>query len=113
MRLEIEAAFAVAVPEGDHVDASNKEAFKEALEAAAEAAAGKPILLDLSSVRFVDSSGLGAVMAVLRKLRGEGRDMAACGVSANVLVLFDLVRLDRVMRVFPDRASAAAAFPGR
>lgn len=103
----------VITPKGGHLDASNREEFRVSLEAAAADAASAGIhrlILDLMNVRFVDSSGLGVIMAALRRIREEGGDMVACNIMKPVKVLFDLVRLDRVMSVYGDRASAVASY---
>ncbi len=101
------------IPRDDHLDASNREDFRVSLEAAIDRAAAEGMrrfVLDLMNVRFVDSSGLGVMMAALRRLRGAGGDMVACNIAKPVKVLFDLVRLDRVMSVYADRAAAVASY---
>jgi len=113
LKYAIEGNAAVFMPERDHLDVTDRDDFIAAFEEAAASSGSVLFVLDLTGVRFVDSSGLGAVMSVLRKLRAEGRDMVACSVAKNVLVLFDLVRLDRVMQVFPDREAALRALAAR
>ena len=61
----------------------------------------KKLILDLAEVRFVDSSGLGALLsghknAVLR----EGRFALAC-VQSRVQSMFELTRLTRVFEIYP------------
>lgn len=108
-RYEIERidGILVFVPRVDFLDASNREEFREALEALIEP--GVLMAVDLSAVRFVDSSGLGVLMSALKKIRAQGGDGVACRIEKPVKQLFNLVRLDRVMQDFPDRESAVAA----
>ncbi|HCM26213.1 MAG: hypothetical protein A2Z99_16650 [Treponema sp. GWB1_62_6] len=106
MKIESVEGIKIAVPEDEHLDASNRELFKSQLEAVASSSRTERIILDLSGVRFIDSSGLGVIMTVLKGLRASGSDMVACGISKPVRVLFDMVRLDRVMSTFPTRAEA-------
>lgn len=94
----------VAAPKPQMLDASNKDRFKLALEEIASGTAR--IAIDLSRVRFVDSSGLGVIMTSLKKLRASGGEMVVCSIAKPVKLLFDIVRLDRIMRDFPDRAAA-------
>lgn len=94
-------------PLTDFVDASNREEFRSALEKLL--AGGALMVVDLSSVRFVDSSGLGVLMSALKYARSQGGDLVACSIVKPVKQLFNLVRLDRVMAEYPDRASAVAA----
>ncbi len=103
----------VITPKGGHLDASNREEFRASLEAAAADAATagiKSLILDLMNVRFVDSSGLGVIMTALRRIREADGDMVACNIMKPVKILFDLVRLDRVMSVYGDRATAIASY---
>lgn len=66
------------------------------------------IVLDLSDVEFVDSSGLGAIIATLISLRPQGRLMV-CNVRDGVLALFRLTRMDRVIPVMGDADEALRA----
>ncbi len=106
---EVAASDGVIVfsPQVDFLDASNREEFRAALEK--YLAGGAPMVIDLSAVRFVDSSGLGVLMSALKYARARGGDLAACSILKPVKQLFNLVRLDRVMTEYPDLASALAA----
>jgi anti-sigma B factor antagonist len=66
------------------------------------------IVIDLSEVEFVDSSGLGAIIATMMALRPQGRLMV-CNVRDNVLALFRLTRMDRVIPVMDDVDEALRA----
>lgn len=94
-------------PLTDYLDASNKDEFRDALDGALKNSIS--VVVDLSAVRFVDSSGLGVLMSALKRARALGGDIVACGIVKPVKQLFNLVRLDRVMTEFPDRESAVAS----
>lgn len=96
----------VISPKSEMLDASNKDGFKLALTEIASGTAR--VVIDLSGVRFVDSSGLGVIMTALKKLRASGGEMVVCSIAKPVKLLFDIVRLDRVMRDFPARGAAVA-----
>jgi anti-sigma B factor antagonist len=66
------------------------------------------IVLDMSDVEFVDSSGLGAIIATMIALRPQGRLMV-CNVRYNVLSLFRLTRMDRVIPVMNNAEEALLA----
>ncbi len=66
------------------------------------------ILLNLAEVRFIDSSGLGAIVSVL-KLLGRQGDLVLCGVTEPVLSLFKLTRMDRVFQIFSQESEALTA----
>ncbi len=56
------------------------------------------VVLDLSEVSFIDSSGLGALVAVLKSL--QGGDLVLCGLGGAVANMFKLTRMDKVFRIF-------------
>jgi len=66
------------------------------------------ILLNLAEVRFIDSSGLGAIVSVL-KLLGRQGDLVLCGVTEPVLSLFKLTRMDRVFQMYAQESEALTA----
>lgn len=58
------------------------------------------IVLDLSCVEFIDSSGLGAIVASLKHLGGR-RQLALAGLTPTVARVFELTRMDTVFKIFP------------
>jgi anti-sigma B factor antagonist len=68
----------------------------------------KHIVLDLSGVDFIDSSGLVAIVSAL-KMIGPGGDLVICGMSEAVMNLFRLTRMNRVFQIFPSREAAVHA----
>jgi len=93
----------------EELDAGNVSEFREALTTVLDES-DRFVLLDLSQVKFVDSSGLGAILSLLRRLLGAGGDLKVCGVEGPVRTLFELVRLHRVMDIFRDCETALEAF---
>ncbi|MCX5811346.1 MAG: STAS domain-containing protein [Proteobacteria bacterium] len=59
----------------------------------------KRIVLDLSEVEFIDSSGLGAIVSSLKTIGNEGY-LVICGMNETVKNLFHLTRIDRVFQIF-------------
>jgi anti-sigma B factor antagonist len=53
------------------------------------------VVLDLSAVGFLDSSGLGAIVAVMKALPA-GRRLELCGLTPNVAKVFHLTRMESV-----------------
>jgi anti-sigma B factor antagonist len=67
------------------------------------------IVLDLSRVRFVDSTGLGAMLSLLKRVSPAG-NVVLLGGQPPLIELLRLTRLDRVFRVFASEAEASASF---
>ncbi|MFV0386569.1 STAS domain-containing protein [Paracoccus sp. (in: a-proteobacteria)] len=60
----------------------------------------KPVLVHMQSVDFMDSSGLGAMIAV-RKAMPDGLGFTLCGLTQNVERVFRLTRMDAVFDIQP------------
>lgn len=66
------------------------------------------ILLDLSDVTFIDSSGLGALIGSLKSMGTEG-ELALCCAREQVSSMFKLTRMNKVFRMFTNREEATSA----
>ena len=92
----------------DRLDAANVRGFRERMQSLLP---GHPrVVLDLDGVGFVDSSGLGALIACLRQAHAQQGDLRLCGLAPSVQALFELVRVHRVFHVHPARDEAVEAF---
>ncbi len=83
----------------NRIDAACAIQFKERMREVTETPSDR-VLLDLSQVMFLDSSGLGAVVAV-RKHLGEGRPLDLTGLTPTVQKVFRLTRMDTVFTILP------------
>lgn len=92
----------------DNLDASNVRAFRDAALSMMEDRSR--VVLDLTGVRFVDSSGLGALISCLRQANGAKGDFRLCEMSSTVRALFELMRMHRVFSIHETRADAVASF---
>lgn len=89
------------------IDAACAIRFKEDMRS--ETADGPDrVILDLSSVEFIDSSGLGAIVAAMKQM-GAGRRLDLAGLTPVVDKVFRLTRMDTVFRLFPTPDAAAAS----
>ncbi len=92
----------------ENLDASNTKEFKGQVSPLLEAK-GK-LVFDMAKVKFVDSSGLGALLSCLRQVNAEGGDLKICGLTKQVRVIFELVRMHRIFEIFNTREEAAKAY---
>jgi anti-sigma B factor antagonist len=53
--------------------------------------------VDLSRLRMVDSSGVGALVSLYKRVRAQGGSVVVVGLQDQPLAIFRLLRLDRVM----------------
>jgi len=96
--------FLVSLTEA-RLDALCSAGFRQALQECL-AQGARRIVVDMSATSFIDSSGLGSLVSVLRKLSGPG-SLVLRGVTPPVERALRLARLDRILIVEP------AAAPGR
>ena len=95
---ETEAQMVVIVDEA-RIDAAIATRFKDRLREIV-LRGRKPVQLDMRRVDFMDSSGLGAMIAV-RKALPEALPLVLDGLTPNVERVFRLTRMDSVFEIRP------------
>jgi anti-sigma B factor antagonist len=110
MDLAVEKMGDVAVVEVpvEELDASNTGELRHDIAPVLEA--NTKMVIDLSRLRFVDSSGLGAILSCLRQLTAKGGDLKLCGMQEQVRAVFELVRMHRIFDIYGTREEAVRAF---
>jgi len=101
-------SIAVATVPVDELDAGNAGEFKRDIAPVLQA--NTRLVLDLSRLRFVDSSGLGAMVFCHREFSAKSGDLKLCGMSKRVRGLFELVRLHRIFDIYGTKEEAVHAF---
>ncbi|MCQ0091928.1 STAS domain-containing protein [Roseovarius sp. M141] len=79
------------------IDAAHAIAFKDTIRAMT-AGGTDNVVLDLGQVRFIDSSGLGAIVAAL-KLMGPHRRLDLACLTPDVAKVFRLTRMDSIFAI--------------
>jgi anti-sigma B factor antagonist len=64
------------------------------------------VVVDLSKVSYIDSSGLAVLIEAMQNVGSYGGKFALSGLQEGVRPIFEIARLDQVFRIFPDTASA-------
>lgn len=89
------------------IDAAAAIGFKDNMRAQLDG--GHPrVILDLHEVDFIDSSGLGAIVATYKSL-GPDRSMTLAGLTPTVEKVFRLTRMDTVFSLFVTLEDALGA----
>lgn len=86
------------------VDAAVAVQFKDMVREMSQQG-GERVILDMSNVTFLDSSGLGAVVAAMKQL-GRERSLELAGLTPAVKKVFRLTRMDKVFKVHATVGSA-------
>lgn len=69
------------------------------------------VIVDLSGVSYIDSSGLAVFIEALQRTQGYGGKLALCGLTPSVRAIFDIARLNQIFDIYADRSAATAAQP--
>lgn len=72
-------------------------------------ARGRDVLVDLSRVSYIDSSGIASLVEALQTASRNAVRMGLVAVSAEALKVFELARLDKVFTIYPNLGAATAA----
>lgn len=98
----------IRVEEG-RIDSAIAIQFKDAVRAAVSADAAR-VVLDLGRVEFIDSSGLGAIVAAMKGMaQGQQLDLAA--LRPMVDKVFRMTRMDTIFVIY-DSVEAACSNSG-
>ena len=87
---------------------------REDLEAAyADAASREPqaVVLNLTGVDYIDSTGIALIVGLLARARKEGRTVGAYGLSDHYREIFAITRLSEYIHVYDDEPSALGSVP--
>jgi len=88
----------------DRIDAAVAVEFKDEMRRLVEHSSDR-VLLDLGPVDSIDSSGLGAIVAVMKML-GPDRKLELSSLSEKVKTVFRLTRMDAVMTIHETHGDA-------
>ncbi len=72
-------------------------------------ARGLDVLVDLSAVSYIDSSGIASLVEALQNAGRRGTALGLVAISPAALRVFALARLDQVFTIHPDLDAALAA----
>jgi len=68
------------------------------------------MILDLSGVPYLDSSGLGSLVSACTSCAKSGRRMALTGVNKRVMKVLEITKVENVFLMFPTLSDAIEAF---
>lgn len=78
------------------LDAVSVPELRNAIEQIVSAKATN-VVVDLGGLRLIDSSGVGAIVSLYKRVRGYGGEASVRGLRDQPLAIFRLLRLDRVL----------------
>jgi anti-sigma B factor antagonist len=73
-------------------------------------AGDRKFLIDFTKTGFIDSSGLGVLVSLSKKIRDEGGDLRLAGLNEDLKTLFELTKLDTLFAIADSAQQALSAF---
>lgn len=100
----------IARLETEYLDAGNVKDFRRDIMPMLE---GKSrVIIDMSRLKFIDSSGLGAILFCSRQLSSSGGDLKLSGMLKSIRALSELMNMHRIFDIYNTKDEAIAAFRG-
>lgn len=93
----------------DRLEADTVQELRDAMSRLAGEGNNK-VVLDLGKVSFVDSSGLGCIVSVLRQFRQNDGDIKLACITDSIRPLIEIVRLHRVFDIYDSVEEAVRSF---
>ena len=81
-----------------------------ALLALIDKSSEKNFLLDFNHVGFLSSSALGGLLKVNKKCKEFKINLKLCNIHPDIMQVFKITRLDKVLAIYPDTQAAYEAF---
>lgn len=109
MKLEENGNVVVVIVKEERLDAHNSENLK--LELGRLFNEGKTsVVVDLKEVRFIDSSGLGALVSGFKNASSRQAELKLSSLQSQAKSMFELTRLHRVFDIYQTVDEAIDAF---
>ena len=87
----------------------NRHELKDLVQAALERGERR-LLVDFSRTGYIDSSGLGALVSISKRIRETGGELRLSGLNDDLRSLFELTKLDTLFTIAETPQQALAGF---
>jgi len=96
--------------EGENLDAQETPDFKQKANDLISKEGSNHVVLDLSGLNFIDSTGLGSFLSLMRGLNSSKGDMKLANMSSPIHTIFELVCMHKIFEIYDSVDEAIAAF---
>ena len=87
----------------------NRQELKQRVLDELEGGARK-FLVDFAETAYIDSSGLGVLVSLSKKIREQGGDLRLASLNEDLRTLFELTKLDTLFHIAASRDDALTSF---
>jgi len=94
--------------EGQLIVGNRQELKQKVLEELENGA--RKFLIDFSNTGYIDSSGLGVLVSLSKKIREQGGELRLANLNEDLRTLFELTKLDTLFHIASSREEALTSF---
>ena len=105
---EIQKALVITITGVENLAAYNSKELRENLLRLTEP--NTSLVIDLSAISYLDSSGIGTLIGVKKELEKRGGDVRLTGINPGVQAIFDTIRAHRVFEMYGSVQEAAESY---
>ena len=87
----------------------NRQELKQVILEQLDAGSRK-FLMDFQNTAYIDSSGLGVLVSLSKKIREKGGELRLAGLNEDLRMLFDLTKLNTLFQIADSREAALTNF---
>lgn len=88
---------------------ANRHELKQIVQDAVDQGA-RQFVFDFTPTAYIDSSGLGALVSMSKRVRQAGGEMRLAGLNEDLRSLFELTKLDTLFSIFETPAEALVGY---
>jgi len=107
-RVSLEGEVTVVDVDGQLIVGNRQELKQKVLDELERGA--RKFLVDFSETGYIDSSGLGVLVSLSKKIREQGGELRLSALNEDLKTLFELTKLDTLFRIADTREEALAGF---
>jgi anti-sigma B factor antagonist len=108
MKVETKNGLAVCYIEGE-IDINTSPGVKKSFDKLISSKTPK-IIINLSKVTYVDSSGLATLVEILKNMRSYGGRLRLSNMSSKVKSLFEITKLEKLFEIIAGEEEAISTF---
>jgi anti-sigma B factor antagonist len=100
----------VAFVQSKILDEANITEIGGQVNAVIDAESKPRVLIDFASVDHLSSAALGMLINANQRIREKNGELRLCDIKKQILEVFAITKLDKLFKIYPDRATALQSF---
>jgi anti-anti-sigma factor len=100
----------IVTPKIENLDARDSREFKEKIIELISDHKLQRVVIDLKEVKFIDSSGLGSFLAILKNLHSQGGELKLSEMNKPIRTIFELISMHKIFEIFNHTEEAVDSF---